>query len=295
MKEAICQEVKRVEDDVSRLESLRVFRGLSNFLAFSGNVTLDRIDTALLDRYQRKRLAKVSQRTVRMELCYALRLLRLRGFQVSRPLPRRGRVTPQRAFTQDELRRFFEACPPRYTTLYTLMLATGAREAEMVPAKKSTHVPLLKSEVDLERRLVTIRSAKAKPGTPVRSRVIPISEDLAESLRTQMESNEGPHVFRRYASSHRDFEAVLKRAGIAKKDELGCKVTSHSFRHTYATLMAQATGNNPFIVKELLGHRQISTTERYCHVSAPLVRLDLGGTGVINGCKIVDVELAKSA
>jgi integrase len=185
LKEAICREVKRVEEDASRLEGLRVFHGLSNFLAFSGNVSLDRIDTALLDRYQRKRLGEASQRTVRMELCYVLRLLRLRGFQVVRPLPRRGRVTPQRAFTHDEIRRFFEACPPRYVTLYTLMPATGAREAELAPAKKWSHVPLLKSEVDLGRRLVTIRSAKAKPGTPVRSRVIPISEDLAGSLRTQ--------------------------------------------------------------------------------------------------------------
>ena len=59
--------------------------------------------------------------------------------------------------------------------------------------------------------------------------------------------------------------------------------------------MAEATGNNPFIAKELLGHRQISTTERDCHVTAPLVRLDLGGVGVIKGCKIVDVEAVKTA
>ena len=114
-------------------------------------------------------------------------------------------------------------------------------------------------------------------------------------LRVQMKSNEEPHVFRRYASSRRDFEAVLRRAGIAKKDELGRKVMSHSFRHTYATLVADATGSNPFVVKEILGHRQISTTERYCHVTALRLRLNLGLMGVEDGCRIVAVEVAETA
>jgi len=35
--------------------------------------------------------------------------------------------------------------------------------------------------------------------------------------------------------------------------------------------------------------------ERYCHVTAPLVRLDLGGVGVVTGCKTVNVEAAKTA
>jgi len=157
---AIVQEVKRVEEDVSRRQAEQVLYSLENFLRFAGDVTLDRIDTALLDRYQRKRLAEVSQRTVRGELTFVLRLLRLRGFQIARPLPRPGRVTEQREFTQDEIERFFQACPPRYKTLYSLMLVTGARQAELVPSNRSGHVALLKSEVDLERHLITIRTAK---------------------------------------------------------------------------------------------------------------------------------------
>ncbi|MBM3334923.1 site-specific integrase, partial [Candidatus Sumerlaeota bacterium] len=259
-----------------------------NFLRFTRDMLLDRIDTALLDRYQRKRLAEVSQKTVRMEMNYVLRLLWLRGFQVVRPLPRPGRVTQQRAFTHDELERFFRACPLRYRTLYALMLTTGAREAELVPSAKSSHVALLKSEVDLGRRMITIRTAKAKPGAPVRSRVLPVPDDLVEPLRIQMASVEGSHVFRHYASSRRDFEAILRRAGITKKDELGRKVTSHSFRHTYATLIAEATGNNPFLVKEALGHQQLSTTERYCHVAAPQVRLTLDLRGVTSGCNMAE-------
>ena len=33
--------------------------------------------------------------------------------------------------------------------------------------------------------------------------------------------------------------------------------------------MAHAVGNNPFLLKTLLGHTQITTTDRYIHASMP--------------------------
>lgn len=76
-------------------------------------------------------------------------------------------------------------------------------------------------------------------------------------------------VFKPLANSSRDFDVILKRAGIPKVDALGRKATAHSFRNTYATLMAERTGHNPFVLKEILGHKCLSTTERYCHLTAP--------------------------
>lgn len=296
LSKAIVQEAVRVEEDVSKQQAKVVLIGLNNFLTFARDVTLDRIDTALLDKYQRRRLTEASQRTVRGELNFVLRLLRFRGFQVARPVPRPGRVTEQRHFTDDELGRFFQSCPARYQTLYRLMLVTGARLAELVPSNRSSHVALLKSEVDLDRRLITIRTAKMKPGSKPRPRILPIPEELVEPLRVQMESIQGPHVFRRYASIRRDFEAILKRAGVPKKDELGRKVTAHSFRHTYATLAGVAIGDNQLLLMKAIGHSDISTTLRYFHPSAPVIRLNIRAEGgVREGCKVVDVEVARSA
>lgn len=50
---------------------------------------------------------------------------------------------------------------------------------------------------------------------------------------------------------------------------LGKKLTTHSFRHTFATRMAEQIGNNPFILKKLMGHSKITTTEIYCQPQAP--------------------------
>jgi len=54
-------------------------------------------------------------------------------------------------------------------------------------------------------------------------------------------NTDGPFVFpERNSSLKNTFDRILKRAGIEKLDVLGRKVTAHSFRHTYATLMAQS-------------------------------------------------------
>lgn len=176
------------------------------------------------------------------------------------------------------------------------MLATGARLAELVPSERSGHVALLKAEVDLAGRRVTIRSAKNRSGTEGKVRILPLPEELVPLLERQMALVDGPHVFGPLPNSPRDFALILKRAGIRKNDELGRKLTAHSFRHSYATLMAEATRHNPFVLKEILGHKRLSTTERYCHLEAPALAVPwkeitpfAGERGVGDGCRIFDV------
>ena len=80
---------------------------------------------------------------------------------------------------------------------------------------------------------------------------------------------------------------VLQRgdARAWKIDIRGRKLTSHSFRHTYATLMAEAVGSNPFVLKQLLGHAQLSTTDRYCHVAPVAQVIDISDLmGALPGC-----------
>ncbi len=57
-------------------------------------------------------------------------------------------------------------------------------------------------------------------------------------------------------------EEMLKKAGLSN---LG--VTTHKLRHTAATLMYQHGGVDPLVLKEVLGHKSIATTEIYTHLS----------------------------
>lgn len=61
-------------------------------------------------------------------------------------------------------------------------------------------------------------------------------------------------------------DAAAAMAGIPKG-----QFTPHYFRHAFATRMLQATGN-PILVKELLGHASVTSTERYTHTSRDELR-----------------------
>ena len=65
---------------------------------------------------------------------------------------------------------------------------------------------------------------------------------------------------------HRAIKLAVGRSGIAKR------VSSHTFRHSFATHLLQR-GSDIRTIQELLGHNDVSTTMIYTHV------LRQGGTG----------------
>jgi site-specific recombinase XerD len=66
---------------------------------------------------------------------------------------------------------------------------------------------------------------------------------------------------------HRAIKIAVGRTGIAKR------VSSHTFRHSFATHLLQR-GSDIRTIQELLGHNDVSTTMIYTHV------LQQGGSGV---------------
>ena len=70
---AIVREVARLETDVSRNQAERVGYALQNFLEWTGDVPLDRINGEVVEKYQRKRLQEVARSTVDKEISTTVR------------------------------------------------------------------------------------------------------------------------------------------------------------------------------------------------------------------------------
>lgn len=286
---ATVTEVARIEDEVSKRAAERASTHLVKFREWLGsNPPLHKITTKMIDDYQKHMLEKRSADTAHHAIDTICRLLRENGIQVIKPRRRSGTVTQSRPFTKDELEKFFASCPESLKPLFMLLLVSGARLAELVPSDRSTHVALLKTELDEETSTVTIRQAKLLRNAAPKIRQIQVPAEVVKMAVEAGKRTEGPHVFQPHYRISRGFDQILKKAGIAKFDPLGRRLTIHSLRHTFGTLMAEAVGSNPFIVKQLLGHSTLAMTDRYCHAKAPAIVIDLASMGVSNGCKKAD-------
>jgi len=100
----------------------------------------------------------------------------------------------------------------------------------------------------------------------------------AENYSTDPETR----IYRR----HHVYESGIQRSIKAARTEAGVTghVTSHTFRHCFATHLLQ-DGYNIRVVQELLGHKDVRTTMVYTHIMLPA-----GQAGIVSPLDNVPVE-----
>lgn len=162
----------------------------------------------------------------------------------------------ERILTLAEETLLLEACDdPIRSHLKPLLIAlldTGARKGEMLK--------LQWSDVDLDKRIITIRAQNTKT---LRERQVGITERLYRSLTELWNDSDGQLssvVFGIASNVRRSFASACKIAGIKHGGLDG--LTLHCLRHSAATRLVK--GQLPIqMVGRLLGHTQINTTYRY--------------------------------
>lgn len=146
-----------------------------------------------------------------------------------------------------------------------LLYVSGIRRAELV----SLTLP----QLDFSRGLVTVI------GKGNKQRVVPVGATTVEEVRrylalrrelldSRKESTERVFLNQRgRALSVRSVDRLVKQ--FARKR--GLTFTPHTLRHSFATHMLE-NGADLVLIKEILGHSSLSTTQKYTHVTAEAMK-----------------------
>ncbi len=156
-----------------------------------------------------------------------------------------------RYLTHEEEERLIAACQEHLQPVVIAAIHTGFRKSELLS--------LTWDDVNFQRRVVTVQAGYAKNGE---SRSVPMNDVLKRTLELS-KTFEGA-VFRNrhgqpYKSVNTAFTNAVKRAEIED-------FTFHDLRHTFASRLVMGGVDLP-TVKELMGHKDITMTLRYAHLS----------------------------
>lgn len=175
------------------------------------------------------------------------------------------------ALSQEQVSRLLSE--PKATTviglrdraLLALLYGTGIRASECASLRNS--------HVDLKQLVITVR------GKGGHERVIPLNPQLAELLKTYVQAR-GPALPTAPFFRSR-FGRLLSRGSVyervrtwGQRSRIGVRLSPHRMRHTFATHLVRA-GVGLVTIRDLLGHRLITSTQVYLHVTADDLRAAL--------------------
>ncbi len=120
-------------------------------------------------------------------------------------------------------------------------------------------------DIDIDRMQIRVVQAKGN-----KDRYVPLSKCIAERFTKYLKIYNPQKFFFNSCNGkqftvrgiQRVFRAAVKKSGILKK------ATSHTLRHSYATHLLE-NGVDLITIKNVLGHKNITTTMIYLHVAQP--------------------------
>ena len=150
----------------------------------------------------------------------------------------------------------------RDRALLALLYGTGIRASECATLRSG--------QVDLTRLTITVC------GKGGHERSIPLNPQLADVLRSYVNVRglalAGAPFFRSRFGRPLSRGAVYERVRTwGQRSRVGIPLSPHRMRHTFATHLVRA-GVGLVTIRDLLGHRQITSTQIYLHVTAEDLR-----------------------
>ncbi|MBI3955770.1 tyrosine-type recombinase/integrase [Candidatus Gottesmanbacteria bacterium] len=157
----------------------------------------------------------------------------------------------------------------RDKAILEVLFSTGLRVSELVK--------LNRDQINLERREFGVIGKGRRP------RVVFLSDTAVSWLKKYLEKRDDlwKPLFIRYSGkkpSESDESRRLTARSVqrlvekyVKKARLPVKITPHGLRHSFATDLL-SSGADLRAIQELLGHKNVSTTQIYTHITNPQLR-----------------------
>ena len=165
------------------------------------------------------------------------------------------------AYSDEDLKKFFEKCDDWERAFFSLAVSTGLRRGEL----QTLHW----ADLDLTHRRAHVRAKPQYSFLPKdwEERTVPFSKEVAEILKKHPKVKDCPLVFPspkshiNFRFMHERCKEIAARAGLNKAEW-----HLHRFRDTAATRWLRA-GIDVRTVQEWLGHESLATTQKYLEPS----------------------------
>lgn len=210
---------------------------------------IDQFQNDLLNFGLKKSGVAITMRHVRAAFNQAVKW----GYLKTNPVERASRIKPDpqppRFYSESELNKIFSEIKgdQDFHDFITCLLYTGLRVGELFY--------LDPKDIDLNNQLLTIRKSKT------RWRTVPIDNIIVEIFARK----QAP-----FWPKWRDPHALARRWGRLMK-RLNMSGRLHDLRHSFASYLAMK-GVGIRTIQELMGHKDVSTTMIYSHLSPEHLR-----------------------
>ena len=242
-----------------------IFNNFERYFSDENIERLNQVDFPVLDKYITKRISKdgIAPKTANMEIDLLRRMFDHAvkyKFILESPARdlKRKKVTQKepRFFTNEEIQLLLENAGI-YEPFFMVLLHTGLRASDAGN--------LTWTDIDLEKNFIRVIQEKTD-----RRLTIPINDSLRNYLLDY--ATESSKLFpsldtdKKREKVRRFIKSILRSAECDWKG-VGC----HTFRHTFASHLV-INGASIYDVQKLLGHRSISMTQVYAHLSEDATR-----------------------
>jgi len=171
------------------------------------------------------------------------------------PYPRKEEKLPE-VFSREEMSRLLDVEKnQKHQVIISVLYNCGLRISELINLKLE--------DIDSERMVIKVKASKGNKdrNVPIQEKILALLREYYKVYKPEKYLLNGQLGLQYTESSiNQLLKYYAKRSGITKK------IHAHKLRHSYATHLHEM-GTHIDIIKNLLGHSDVKTTEIYTKVS----------------------------